>query len=270
MCALLTRMQIRHARTHSGHGVHRGREEGEGQTDRQSPRAVAVGLSRSTELRLPLPRAVTLIALRKDGAPTSVPPPPNPVAQSADRPIGPSAGADLTSARPPVCPQRSGGGACCVCSTYYITLLAHSLPFRVVCSIVVSQSLAFVVGLLPSLPPLTSFSPLPSLRLPRHRTLVPDSGGGTPVSNSDSPSQYSAMLLDYIRPESESWCQILPEGHQHASIKAFAVHRWKRDLVTLRGLRGSPFRPRPSLQYCIGDGHGLRQQYLRRQRERAD
>ena len=120
------------------------------------------------------------------------------------------------------------------------------------------------------LPPLTSFSPLPSLRLPRHRTLVPDSGGGTPLSNSDSPSQYSAMLLDCIRPESESWCQILPEGHQHASIKAFAVHRWKRDLVTLRGLRGSPFRPRPSLQYCIGDGHGLRQQYLRRQRERAD
>ena len=103
MCALLTRMQIRHARTHSGHGVHRGREEGEGQTDRQSPRAVAVGLSRSTELRLPPPRRMPLlllIALRKDGAPTSVPPPPpNHVAPSADRPIGPGAGADLTSVR---------------------------------------------------------------------------------------------------------------------------------------------------------------------------
>ena len=90
-----------HARTHSGHGVHRGRKEGEGQTDRQSPRAVAVGLSRSTELRLPLPHAAPLlIALRKDGDPTSVPPPPpDHVAPSADRPIGPGAGADLTSVR---------------------------------------------------------------------------------------------------------------------------------------------------------------------------
>ena len=93
------------ARTHPLRTRSTQREGSEGQTDRQSLRAVAVGLSRSTELRLPLPphAAPLLIALRKDGAPTSVPPPPpNHVAPSADRPIGPGAGADLTSVRPSV------------------------------------------------------------------------------------------------------------------------------------------------------------------------
>lgn len=94
------------ARTHPLRTRSTQREGSEGQTDRQSLRAVAVGLSRSTELRLPPPRRMPLlllIALRKDGAPTSVPPPPpNHVAPSADRPIGPSAGADLTSVRPSV------------------------------------------------------------------------------------------------------------------------------------------------------------------------
>ena len=95
------------ARTHPLRTRSTQREGSEGQTDRQSLRAVAVGLSRSTELRLPPPRRMPLlllIALRKDGAPTSVPPPPpNHVAPpAADRPIGPSAGADLTSVRPSV------------------------------------------------------------------------------------------------------------------------------------------------------------------------
>ena len=90
------------ARTHPLRTRSTQREGGRRRADRQT---VAVGLSRSTELRLPLPphAAPLLIALRKDGAPTSVPPPPpNHVAPSADRPLGPGAGADLTSVRPSV------------------------------------------------------------------------------------------------------------------------------------------------------------------------
>ena len=181
-----------------------------------------------------------LIALRKDGAPTSVPPPPpDHVAPSADRPIGPGAGADLTSVRPSVHIGAAEAPAALLHVLHYTTRsLTHSLPFRVVCSIVVSQSLAFVVGLLPSL------LPPPAAHVVLSSSLTPPPA--PPHSRSRQwrwrhatiqlrlSFQYSAMLLDCIRPESESWCQTFPESHQHASIQAFAVHRWKRDLVTLK------------------------------------
>ena len=176
----------------------------------------------------------------------------------------------MQTLRPSVCPHRSGGGARCVAprTTLHYSL-AHSLP-PIPCSMLDrSKSVARVRSRPASLPPppsaahvVLSSSLTPPPAPPHSRSRQRRRWHATIQLRLSF--QYSAMLLDCIRPESESWCQAFPESHQHASIKAFAVHRWKRDLVTLRGLRGSPFRPRPSLQYCIGDGHGLRQQYLRR------
>ena len=100
-----------------------------------------------------------LIALRKDGAPTSVPPPPpDHVAPSADRPIGPSAGADLTSVRL---------SACCVAprTTLHYSL-AHSLT-PIPCSMLDrSKSVARGRSRPASLPP-------PSSRRSRRSLLFP-------------------------------------------------------------------------------------------------